>query len=87
MLDDVLDLLRCPHCAAALERVDGVLRCPAGHSFDIARQGYVNLLGAASGDDAAMVAARVAFLDAGHFDPLGDALAAECDGRRRAGAL
>jgi 23S rRNA (guanine745-N1)-methyltransferase len=82
VLDDVLELLRCPHCAAGLARVDGVLRCPAGHSFDIARQGYVNLLvggaPAASGDDAAMVAARVAFLDTGHFDPLSEALAGEC---------
>jgi 23S rRNA (guanine745-N1)-methyltransferase len=82
VLDHVLNLLRCPHCGAGLERVDAVLCCPAAHSFDVARQGYVNLAGggagAASGDDAAMVAARVAFLDAGHFDPLSTALAAEC---------
>ena len=82
MLEDVLPLLRCPHCEAGLDRHEAVLRCAAGHSFDIARQGYVSLFPggerAPAGDDAAMVAARVAFLDSGHFDPLGDALVAEC---------
>nr|WP_245530021.1 methyltransferase domain-containing protein [Anaeromyxobacter dehalogenans] len=54
------------------------MRCPAGHAFDLARQGYVNLLRGRSpgtGDDADMVAAREAFLGAGHFAPLGAALA------------
>jgi 23S rRNA (guanine745-N1)-methyltransferase len=79
VLDDVLKLLRCPVCGAGLERLGAAVRCPAGHSFDIARQGYVSLpAGGAempAGDDAAMVAARVSFLDSGHFDPLADALA------------
>ncbi len=80
MLADVLPLLRCPHCAGGL-RLDGrTVRCPLGHGFDVARQGYVNLLpgGAAPGtaDTPAMVAARAAFLAAGHYDALSDALAA-----------
>ncbi len=47
------------------------MRCPAGHSFDIARQGYVNLTTGRtphSGDTAEMVAAREEFLTAGHYD-------------------
>ena len=52
----------------------GALRCGRGHSFDIARQGYVNLMpgGARPGtaDTAGMVAAREAFLGAGHYAPL-----------------
>jgi 23S rRNA (guanine745-N1)-methyltransferase len=46
------------------------VRCPSGHSFDPARQGYVQLTAAAlthPGDSAAMVAARATFLAAGHF--------------------
>ena len=47
------------------------LRCAGGHSFDIARQGYVNLLPGGhrpgTGDTASMVRARDTFLEAGHF--------------------
>lgn len=68
MLDDVLPLLRCPVCAAALHRAGPAVRCPAGHSFDVARSGYVSLLpgGAGTADTAQMVAARDRFLSAGH---------------------
>ena len=55
------------------------LRCAEGHGFDVARQGYVNLLpgGARPGtaDTADMVAARAAFLSAGHYAPLARAIA------------
>lgn len=54
------------------------LKCPAGHSFDLAKQGYVTLTGSdargAAGDTAAMVAARAEFLSSGHYAPLTDAL-------------
>ena len=68
-----LELLACPVCGAALaELPDGAgLRCSEGHAFDRARQGHVTLLPPGhrppSGDSAAMVADRVAFLDAGHY--------------------
>jgi 23S rRNA (guanine745-N1)-methyltransferase len=82
VLDDALDLLRCPHCRARLHRSGGVVRCEAGHSFDVARHGYLSLLpGDAelrSADTAAMVAARAAVLGGGRFDPLGDALVESC---------
>ena len=68
-----MDLLRCPVCESGLGRSDDVLRCPAGHSFDIARQGYVNLVPGA-GDTAEMADAREAFLGAGHYRRLSVAL-------------
>lgn len=68
-------MLRCPMCYAGFTRIGGSLRCAAGHTFDIARQGYVNLLGRSSGDTAAMVADRAAFLAAGHYAPLASLVA------------
>lgn len=82
----VVGMLACPVCAAPLAPDAGTLRCPAGHGFDIARQGYVNLLGHAAprnADTPAMVAARQRFLDAGHYDPVSDAIAGNVGGCRR----
>jgi 23S rRNA (guanine745-N1)-methyltransferase len=62
------------------------LICPAGHAFDVAREGYVNLLSpqhrvrGISGDTADMLQARRRFLDGSHFRPLADRLAAESAG-------
>lgn len=74
MLADVVEHLRCPVCAERLALGSGALRCSSGHLFDIARQGYANLLpgGARPGtaDTPEMVRAREGFLGAGHFDPL-----------------
>lgn len=79
MLADVVPYLRCPVCAGDLACEGQVLRCAAGHAFDIARQGYAGLLtgGARTGtaDTAAMVAARAEFLDGGHFAPLAELIA------------
>lgn len=78
-LDRMLSVLLCPVCSAPLEAVERTLRCPARHTFDIARQGYVGLLtghrAPATADAPAMVRARTAFLDAGHYAPLAAALA------------
>ncbi|GAA3239262.1 putative RNA methyltransferase [Actinocorallia longicatena] len=83
MLEDVADLLACPLCAGSLT-LDGVLRCPSGHSFDVARQGYASLLRGdahtGTADTAAMVTARAAFLDAGHYAPLAAVLTELCEG-------
>ena len=78
-------LFCCPLCGEPLEREPGRLFCPRGHSFDVARQGYVNLLpagrarSAVPGDSPEMMRARRAFLGAGYYDFLaegiGDALA------------
>jgi len=73
--------LRSDRGAAALRLDRGVLRCERGHSFDLARQGYLALLPGdprlGTADSAEMVAAREAFLAAGHLDPLAEALADE----------
>ncbi|NUP29899.1 MAG: methyltransferase type 11 [Nocardia sp.] len=75
----VAEVLSCPECDRGLASAAGTLRCAHGHSFDIARQGYVSLLtGAATkatGDTAAMLDARAAFQGAGYFEPVADAIA------------
>ncbi len=74
-------MLICPLCSAALGEVDNGVACPAGHRFDRARQGYLNLLPVQHkksldpGDNAAMVEARRQFLGAGHYAPLARRLA------------
>jgi 23S rRNA (guanine745-N1)-methyltransferase len=71
-----VQLLACPICRAPLTRASAVLVCAQRHTFDVAREGYVNLFPAhhrqsrRPGDDERMVAARRRFLDAGHFAPL-----------------
>lgn len=70
--------LACPLDGDPLYRSDGTWRCAAGHSFDIARQGYVNLLPVQNkrsrdpGDSKKMVAARRRFLEAGHYRPIAE---------------
>lgn len=74
--------LLCPVCRNRLAAGAGrarALACPAGHSFDAARQGYFNFLvgkGTVFEADAAdMVAARFDFLSAGHYRPLAETVA------------
>lgn len=71
--------LRCPVCAGMLEKRAGAYACEKGHSFDIARSGYVNLLRSSAqghhGDDKLMVRARRDFLDKGYYDPFISAVA------------
>lgn len=70
---DALDVLRCPQCGDGLEPAEHALRCPRRHTFDVARAGYVSLLGgggAISGDDDEMARARQRFLDSGAYEPL-----------------
>lgn len=82
VLADVIDYLRCPVCRAPPALVAGAVRCDMGHSFDVARQGYVSLLTGSgvpgTADTAAMVAARADFLTSGHYAPLAARLAAHC---------
>ena len=73
-------LFVCPLCGGALTRREGSYLCPAGHCFDIAREGYTYLLpvnrkhSKAPGDDKAMAAARNGFLSKGYYAPLRDML-------------
>ncbi len=76
-MDAFLPLLRCPLCRADLRREEATLRCATGHAFDLAREGYINLLGKGlPGDSAAMLQARRAFLARGGYAPLAAAVSA-----------
>lgn len=76
-------LFRCPLCERPLRREEGAYRCPSGHSFDLAREGYTHLLpanrkhSAAPGDDREMAAARRDFLSCGYYSPLLNTLCSE----------
>jgi 23S rRNA (guanine745-N1)-methyltransferase len=73
----LLDLLRCPRCGLAFTDEDTSVRCASGHRFDLARQGYLNLLQSPPpkhADTAEMVAARERFLGTGSYRPVADAL-------------
>ena len=74
MLQDLISILVCPHCGGELRENNAALVCSRGHTSNIARQGYVSLLGRDSGthtaDSVEMVAARERFLGAGHFSPI-----------------
>lgn len=73
--------LVCPLDALPLLAEGNRWHCANGHSFDNARQGYVNLLpvqnkrSLAPGDSKEMVAARQRFLNAGYYQPLAEAIA------------
>ena len=72
--------LICPICAQSLRREEKRLVCPNRHSFDIARQGYVNLLAVqqkhslSPGDTREQVLSRRAFLEAGFYSPISEEL-------------
>jgi 23S rRNA (guanine745-N1)-methyltransferase len=77
-LESLLPSLVCPVCTGALQLRGSVVGCAEGHAFDVARQGYLNLLtgsGGATADTSAMVEARARHLAAGHYRPLADAVA------------
>lgn len=65
-------------CRGALSRADRAVVCVNGHSFEVARQGYISLTLPAPrphrGDTTDMVAAREAFLAGGFYEPIADAV-------------
>ncbi|HEY9334801.1 MAG TPA: methyltransferase type 11 [Kribbella sp.] len=83
MEGDLVKVLRCPVCADPLALDGRTARCAHGHAYDLAKQGYLNLLPSAStgieGDSAAMVGARTVFLGTGHYAPIRDALILRAD--------
>ncbi len=72
--------LLCPVCHGVLNADQKVFRCKKGHCFDIARQGYLNLLTVQEkhslhpGDTHEQVTARREFLEAGLYAPIRDTL-------------
>ncbi len=72
--------LICPMCGFPLREEQTALRCEKGHSYDIARQGYVNLLlvqnkrSLQPGDTRQQVISRRQFLEGGFYAPIRDAV-------------
>ncbi len=71
----------CPVCGEPLPRVGRAFRCVNAHAFDVAREGYVNLLlpqhrhSKDPGYSKEMIAGRRDFFGAGHYQPLADGVA------------
>jgi 23S rRNA (guanine745-N1)-methyltransferase len=69
-------IFHCPHCSAPLQQSASVWTCIDQHSFDIAKEGYINLLvptkgqSKVAGDSANMIQARRAIHEAGLYQPL-----------------
>ena len=81
--------LVCPVCGEILRRGEKEYRCENRHSFDIARQGHVNLLVVQQkhslnpGDTREQVLSRRSFLEGGFYEPIADAL---CDAAKNLNA-
>ena len=75
--------LLCPICSEKLNQRDAQFVCPQNHSFDVARQGYVNLLTVQQkhslnpGDTREQVLSRREFLESGYYAPILDTLITE----------
>ncbi|MCK4707934.1 MAG: methyltransferase domain-containing protein [Gammaproteobacteria bacterium] len=73
-------IVQCPVCSHPLHRVENKWACDNRHHFDLAKQGYCNLLlanqkkSAAPGDDRQMLLARSEFLKAGFYQPVSEAI-------------
>lgn len=70
-------VLICPVCGTPLQKREKNFVCERGHSFDTAKEGYVNLLTGnkvGSGDNPEMVAARRSFLEKDYYKCLREAL-------------
>lgn len=67
----------CPICHETLHLDGASLRCPNRHTFDIAKQGYVNLAPAAKQSpfyNKASFENRARILEAGYYDDIRDAV-------------
>ncbi len=78
--------LICPICQLPLFCEGRSLRCGRNHSFDVARQGYVNLLPVQQkrslhpGDTREQVLSRREFLESGAYGPVVEAVKAAAEG-------
>lgn len=67
---------QCPLCSQTLIQTDNHFHCSHNHQFDIAKEGYVNLIPANKkrsknpGDNIEMMQARRRFLNSGAYNPL-----------------
>lgn len=72
-----MSIIICPFCKSILEdSLERSYQCENNHTFDIAKQGYINLLPVNQkkskdpGDNEMMITARRNFLELGFYDPL-----------------
>lgn len=71
---------QCPICQQPLSLSAQRWHCPNNHSFDLAKEGYVNLMpvqhkhSKEPGDNPLMMQSRRLFLEALHYQPLSDAV-------------
>ena len=64
-------IILCPVCKKILNGSDKIYSCENRHSFDIAKEGYLNLNlknSQNTGDNTEMIRARKAFLEKGYYD-------------------
>ena len=79
-MNTCFDILICPVCKSPLQQIDRALKCRQNHTFDLAREGYANLLlprkklSDTVGDNPDMLQARRRFLEAGHYALLSHAI-------------
>lgn len=74
-----MTILKCPVCGQELALDRRVWTCANHHCYDVAREGYVNLLAArrsgdAIGDNKEMAKSRRDFLNKGYYAPLAQAV-------------
>ena len=85
MLNDIVDVLADPADLTPLRGADGFTRLvsESGHSYDVAKQGYVTLAAGKGigheGDSLEMVNSRETFLSNGHFAPFVEAVSDAVD--------
>lgn len=80
-----MGIMICPVCGKELKRDEKRLFCPNGHSFDLAKEGYVNLLtgskrGDKTGDSKESARARHIFLQKGYFSFLKEEISSKLCG-------
>lgn len=69
-------IIKCPVCSEQIQKCEKTYKCSNGHSFDIAKEGYVNFVLAnqknskAPGDNKEMMIARRNFLNTNAYYPL-----------------
>lgn len=72
------EIVCCPVCGQLIELVGKTMVCSNGHSYDVAKEGYVNLLlcnnknSKNPGDNKLMLTARKDFLNSGAYEKLLD---------------
>lgn len=77
-----MSILICPVCKNEIHIENRTFRCESNHCFDVAKEGYVNLLSAhksgdSTGDNKEMARSRRDFLEKGFYSPLSVAVG-EC---------